>query len=241
MLALAAPNDPLGQRHRIQQGVVPVEYRQAIFLQMRKNLAFRLQDSLPAAQILNMSVTNVGDHGDIRAHHGTQILDLSEMVHSRFDHRRLMLRGKTQQRQRRSNVIVEILRRFQNVQLRPQYRGDHLFRGSFSHAAGDLHKGNLEPIPVSGRQIPQGKPGVRHLDIKFVRADILGKLGAQAACRAGIQRRVDKLVAVELLPHPGQEQAAGGDFPAVRGNGADRRDLIAGIPPDALDCGYDLC
>ena len=142
------------------------------------HLAFRLQDPLPAAQILNMSVTKVGDHGDIRAHHGTQILDLSEMVHSRFDHRRLMLRGKTQQRQRRSNVIVEILRRFQNVQLRPQYRGDHLFRGSFSHAAGDLHKGDLEPIPVSGCQIPQGKPGVRHLDIKFVRADILGKLGA---------------------------------------------------------------
>ncbi len=140
-----------------------------------KNLAFRLQDPLPAAQILNMSVTNVGDHGDIRAHHGTQILDLSEMVHSRFDHRRLMLRGKTQQRQRRSNVIVEILRRFQNVQLRPQYRGDHLFRGSFSHAAGDLHKGNVEPIPVSGSQIPQSQPGVRHLDIKFVRADILGQ------------------------------------------------------------------
>lgn len=48
-------------------------------------------------------------------------------------------------------------------------------------------------------------------------------------------------VSVELLPHPGQKQAAGNDPPAVRGNGAHHRDLFTGIPPDPLDRRCDLC
>ena len=188
-----------------------------------------------------MGVADVGDHGNVRPHHGSQIFDLAEVVHAGLDHRRLMLRGKAQQRQGRTDVVVEILRRLEDVQLGPQHRRDHLLGGRLAHAAGDLNEGDLKPIPVGGGQIPQSQPGIRCLDVKFILPDILGQLGAQTARRAGVQRRVDELVAVELLPHPRQKQAAGNDPPAVRGNGAHHRDLLAGIPPDTLDRGRDLC
>ena len=42
VLTLAAADDPLGQRHRIQQCVIAVEDGHAVCLQMFKNLAFGL-------------------------------------------------------------------------------------------------------------------------------------------------------------------------------------------------------
>ena len=188
-----------------------------------------------------MGVADVGDHGNVRPHHGSQIFDLAEVVHAGLDHRRLMLRSKTQQRQGRADVIIEIFRRLEDVQLGPQHGGDHLLGGCLAHAAGDLHKGDLKPVPVGGGQIPQSQSGIRYLDVKLILPDILGQLGAQAASGAGVQRRVDEQVSVELLPHPGQKQAAGNDPPAVRGNGAHHRDLFTGIPPDPLDRRCDLC
>ena len=205
VLALAAADDPLGQSHGIQQGVVSVQDRQAVFLQMVKDLALGLQDALPAAQVLDVGVADVGDHGDVRPHHGPQILDLTKVVHARFDHRRLVLRGQAQQGQGRTDVVIEILRGLEDVQLRLQHGGDHFLRGGFAHAAGDLHEGDLKFVPVGGGQVPQGQTSIRYLDVELIRTDILGQLGAQAPCRTGVQRRVDKLVAVELLPHPGQE------------------------------------
>ena len=42
VLTLAAADDPLGQRHRIQQCVIAVEDGHTVCLQMFKNLAFGL-------------------------------------------------------------------------------------------------------------------------------------------------------------------------------------------------------
>ena len=114
------------------------------------------------------------------------------MVHARFNDRRLMLGRQPEQRQGRTDIVVEVLRRFQYVEL-------------CADAAGNLNKGNIEFVPISGGHVPQRKAGIRHLDVKFIRADILRQFGAQTAGSAGVQRRVNKIVTVKLLTDPWQK------------------------------------
>ena len=190
--------------------------------------------------MLDMGVTDVGDDGDVRPHHLPQIADLPEVVHPGLDHRRLMLRPQAQQGQGRADVVVEVLRCLQHPELRPQHRRQHLLCGGLAHAAGDLDKGDGEPVPVGGRQGPQGQPGVRHLDIELVWPQQLRPPGAQAPGGSRVQGPVDEVMAVEPLPHPGQEQAAGGNLPAVGAHSGDGGRPLPGIQPGAVHSGYDL-
>ena len=110
VLRLAAADSAEWDVHGVQQGIVSVEDSQSALLQMRENLAFRLQDALTAAQKFDMSVADVGDDRHIRTHHSAQILDLPKMVHAGLDDRRLVLGAQAQQGQGRTDVVVEILR-----------------------------------------------------------------------------------------------------------------------------------
>ncbi len=69
VLRPAAADGPEGQVQGVQQGVIPVKDRQSLRLQVLKNLALGLEDPLPAAQMLDVGVTDVGDDGDVRPHH----------------------------------------------------------------------------------------------------------------------------------------------------------------------------
>ena len=108
-----------GSSQALQQSVVPVQDGQPAGAQVLKDLALGLQDALAAAQIFDVGVADIGDHGDIRPHHLAQIPDLPKVVHACLDHRRLMLRRQAQEGQGRADVVVEILRRFQHPELRP--------------------------------------------------------------------------------------------------------------------------
>ena len=68
-LRLVAADGDKRQFQSSQQRVVAIEDRGAVGLQIFKDLALGLKDALPAAQILNMGVTDVGNNGDIRLHH----------------------------------------------------------------------------------------------------------------------------------------------------------------------------
>ena len=116
-----------------------------------------------------------------------------------------MLGRQPEQRQGRTDIVVEVLRRFQYVELCAKDSGNHFLCCGFSDAAGNLNKGNIEFVPISGGHVPQRKAGIRHLDVKFIRADILRQFGAQTAGSAGVQRRVNKIVTVKLLTDPWQK------------------------------------
>ena len=90
------------------------------------------------------------------------------------------------------------------------------------------------------QQGPQGQAGVRHPDVELAGPQRLRHPGAQAPGGTGVQRGVDEVVAVESLPHPGQEQAARGDLPAVGAHRGDGGRLLPGIQPGAVHGGYDL-
>ena len=240
VLRLAAAHGAEGGAHRIQQGVVPIEDQQPLRLQILQNLALGLENSLAAPQKLHMGVADVGDDGDVRPHHLPQVADLSEVVHARLNHRRLVLRGKAQQRQGRADVVVKVPRRLVDPQTGPQHRGDHLLGGGLPHAAGDLDEGNGEPVPVSGGQGPQGQTGVRHLDVEFIGTHRLRQAGAQAPRRAALQSLVNVVVSVKPRPRPGDKQAAGLNLPAVRGHRGDNGRVRPGILPHASRGGGDL-
>ena len=110
VLRLAAADGSERNIHGVQQGVVSVEDGQAALFQVRENLTLRLQDTLSAAQKLDVGVANVGDDRHIGAHHGAQIFDLPEVVHARLYDSSLVLIAQAQQGQGRADVVVEILR-----------------------------------------------------------------------------------------------------------------------------------
>ena len=224
-----------------QHGIIPVEHQQKAETDVGQQLALGPEDVLPAAQALDVGVPDVGDDSHVRLDDLPQLVDLPRAVHPHLQHADHTAPVQPQQGQGQADVVVVIALGLEHPVPGAQHGGDHVLGGGLAHAAGDLHKGDLKPVPVGGGQIPQSQSGIRYLDVKLILPDILGQLGAQAASGAGVQRRVDEQVSVELLPHPGQKQAAGNDPPAVRGNGAHHRDLFTGIPPDPLDRRCDLC
>ena len=145
---------------------------------MLKNLALGFENSLPAAQKFNMGVANIGDHGNVGPYHAPQIRDLPEVVHTGLNHSGLMLRLQPQQRQRRADIVIEVCRCLQHLELRSQCRRHHIFCCGLAHASSDLDKGNLKAVPIGRRQVPQRKARVSYLDVKFVRTQIFRRLGA---------------------------------------------------------------
>ena len=92
-LILPAQHRLKGQCQFPQQRVVSVENGQTACLQILKDLAFGLQNALPcAAQIFNMGIAHVGDHGHGGTYYLTQIADLTEVVHAGLNDGGLMLR-----------------------------------------------------------------------------------------------------------------------------------------------------
>ena len=224
VLALAAAQDDLWQRHRVQQLVVAVEHRDALRGQIFKYLTLGLQNALPCvAQIFDVGVAHVGDNGDIRPYHLAQIPYLPKVVHARLDHRRLVLRHEPQQRQRRADVVVEVPLRPQRLVFLRQHCGDHLLGGSLAHGAGHLYHRQPELPPVPGGQCLQRQPRVGHLNVKLPRQQCLRRFCRQASRRPGLQRLFDIGVAVEAFPHQRDEQRFLRHAAAVGGHVAHRR------------------
>ena len=135
---------------------------------MVENLALGPQGPLTgAAQVFNVGVADVSDHGDGGLHQAAHIADLAEVVHARFDHRRLMAGLQPQQGLGRADVVVEIGLGFQGAEMPGQHRGDHLLGGGLSGGAGDLHHGDVVQTAVPGGQRTQSQRGILDLNIKL--------------------------------------------------------------------------
>ena len=69
VLPLAAAQGLEGRRQGVEEGVVPVEDDGAAGAEVLQDLRLGLQNSLPAAEKLNVGVADVGDDGDVGLHH----------------------------------------------------------------------------------------------------------------------------------------------------------------------------
>ena len=222
MFAPAAAEGLKGQVQAVEQFIVAAQHCQAAGAQVVENLALGPQGPLTgAAQVFNVGVADVGDHGDGRLHQTAHVPDLAEVVHARFDHRRLMAGLQPQQGLGRADVVVEIGLGFQGPEMPGQHRGDHLLGGGLSGGAGDLHHGDVIQAAVPGGQSAQGQGGVLHPDIEPAGQQCLRHTAAQTACRAVGKRCVHVIMTVEPRAHQGNEQVSGGDAAAVAGDAGD--------------------
>ena len=240
VFGLAAAQRAERKLHGVEQGVVTVQDRHAPLLEVFKDLALSLEDALPAAQKFHMGIADVGDDGNGGPHHLAQVADLPEVVHPRLHHGGLMLGPQIQQRQGGADVVVEIPLGLEHPELCPQNSGHHLLGGGLTHGAGDLDHRDIIAVPAGSCQGPQRQTGVRHLDVKLSGQQLLRYLGAQTPGGPCLQGRVDKAVAVVLLPLPGDEQGSRLHLTAVgthRGHWGKR---LPRRQQTAAYCGFDL-
>ena len=162
-----------------------------------------------------MGVADVGDHAHVGPDDVGQIVDLARAVHAHLQHAHLHGAVQAQDGQGQTDVVVEVPLGLQHPEPGAQHGGDHVLGRGLAHAAGDGHKGDVEPGFIPGGQVPQRPLGVGHLYIELILPIALPLPGGKTAHRAALQGGVDIGVAVEPVPHQGDEQGAGVHVPAI--------------------------
>ena len=73
--------------------VIPVQDRQPSLGKTVENLALGPKDILPAAQIPDVSFSDIRNHSNLRVCHPGQGIDFSQMIHPHLHHSHLGLTG----------------------------------------------------------------------------------------------------------------------------------------------------
>ena len=166
-----------------------------------------------------MRVADVRDDGDVRAHHLAEIADLTEMVHAGLDDGGLTGVVQAEERERRADVVVEVLRRFERAVPLRHDRGDHFLRRGLADRAGDLDNGDVKLPAVPRCERLERKARIGDGDVEFIGQERRGRPRAQAARRAERERLVDVVVSVEALAGERDKERALACLAAVGGNG----------------------
>ena len=184
-----------------QEGVVPVEDQQAVFLaDVGQQLTLGPEDVLPAAQPLDVGVADVGDDPHLRADDVTQVIDLPKPVHPHLHHADLNAAVQPEQGQGQAHVVVEVPFRLEDLVLHGQDRGDHVLGCGLAHTARHPHEGDPELLLVPEGQVPQGALGVLYLDVEASLLIVLRLPGSEASGGSRLQGGADIGVAA---PPPG--------------------------------------
>ena len=138
------------------------------------------------------------------------------MVHAQLQHGNFVLPAEAQQGHGHADLVVQVALGLEHPVLLPQHRRHHVLGGGLTHRARQGHHRYGELFLVILGQIPQGPLGVGHLHIELILPIALPLPGGETAHCAALQGGVDVGVAVEPVPHQGDEQGAGVHVPAVR-------------------------
>ena len=132
--------------------------------------------------------------------HGGQTGDLARMVHAHLDHTHAVGITQAQQRERDTDVVVEVAARGKGslcAQVRHQNGGDHFLGRGLAVAAGDGNQRALETTTPAARQRTQRTAGIGHPQRGH--ANALGEHFGQHGGRAGIDGGIDEGVAIEAI------------------------------------------
>ncbi len=160
----------------------------------------------------------VGDDCDRRPGDLRQVADFALVVHAQLDRAPAVHRPKAQERQRQSDVVVEIALRRKHVlvtRCRPQDAREHFLGRGLAVRTGHANEDGGElraPVP---RELAEREPGVLDHDQRQVDAGRIECPVDHRGRRAGSRDRGDELVAVELLAAQRHEQVALADRAAV--------------------------
>ena len=151
-----------------QQRVVSVEQQHPPGVHALGDFQLGLADALLGAQKLNVAGSDVHDHRHIRMGNPGQVGNLPEMVHSHFQHRHLRIQRHFQNGHGHSDVVVVIGRGLGHPIGAGQHRRRHFLGGALAHGAGDGHHLGADALQLLPGDVPQGLPGVFHIDGRVV-------------------------------------------------------------------------
>ena len=182
---------------------------------MRQKLTLCLKNIFPAAQALNVGISDIGNDSHVRLDNLCQIVNLPGLVHAHFQDTNLMLPGEPQQGKGQSHIVVEVPFSLQHLILCTQYSGHHILCGCLANTAGNGYKWDIKSSLVPCRQITQGLLGIGNLDIELSRQIILSFPGCNTAHCPSLQRGINVGVPVKSLADQRDKQGSLMDIPAV--------------------------
>jgi hypothetical protein len=192
------------------------------------------RDVLQGAHQLEVDGSDVGDHAHVGARDARQGRDLAPAAHGELRDHDLRPLLDVEQRQRHTDLVVEVARRGHGVGDGPQQRRQDVLGRGLAGAAGDSHHPRrAEPAHVPG-QAPECEQAVVDDDLEGP----FGQPGRRLLAhdrgrRAGLKRGAGEAVAVEALPLETHEQGSRRDGAAVGRHALDEHlGGALGRPPD---------
>ena len=196
-----------------------------------KNLALGSKNIFPAAQIPDVSFSDIRNHGNLRVCHPGQDIDFSQMIHPHLDHRHLGLTGDLQEGARHADVVIEISIGFQDLIAGGKNSCNHVLGRRLADRTRDGNHRQIKLASVIPRQISHRPDGVLHQQIKLAFPIFSRILCDHATAGTRVKRRLHVPVSVRLFSHVGKKNIALPDLSVVAGNAGDLRVFIP-IRPD---------
>ena len=119
-----------------------------VFLEEIKDLRFRAEHPVPVTQEFKMTLSDIRDHAGVGSGDLRQPVHFPEVADPHFQDRDLMLLCQVKDRQRQSELVVEIAFRFMHTVLLCQHGRDHFLGACLAHAAGHTDHGNPQIASV---------------------------------------------------------------------------------------------
>ena len=214
---------PLGPGH--DPRIVGVGDEHVLGVSGLENFGFRVGNRLGRLEEAEMGVANIGPHADVRFRDADQRANLSRMVHAQLDDSDLRPGPQLEQRERQTDVVVEIpLVPEDAITRRQKLRGDFLGR-RLSGTSGDRHDPGARPASYLARDVLQAArrvidsnhhPGRRLQWLRLVPRQHDGPCPAR-------HRFGDEVVPVEPFAPDRYETISRGERPRIDHDPSDRR------------------
>ena len=142
--------------------IVAIEEKNGTGQKGVRNVKLFSKNILLRAELLNMRDADVRHNGILRPGNLSKTAHFPEVTHSHLDDCHLVLRLKTEHRQRKTNLTVLIAFRLHGIPACGQGEGHHLLRRRLADASGDANHRNIEAGTVSGGNAAQSLHRIRH-------------------------------------------------------------------------------
>ena len=202
--------------HPGQLVVLTVQHNGAIFkVNILKALCLGLEDTVAVFQELKMAGADVGDDHGIWTSRPGKVCHLSEMTYPHLKDSDLMLIRDPEDRERKSEIVVEVSCSLQDIIFLGKDRGDHLLCRCLADGTGNSHDRNAERYAIEFRNSLDRDRGLCDLYVRIGRV-FRGFLDNNAH-RALFDSRRHEIVTVVGPPH-GDKKISRSDCAAVSRN-----------------------
>ncbi len=177
-----------------------------------------------------MGRARVREHADVRAGEEAELADLAARAHAHLQDQHLVLGREPRERQRNSDVVVQIPPILVDAEARSQHRRDHLLGGGLSVRAGHRGDRDARARPAMPAQSLERAERVLDLDHGLPRVLPRGigrpRRGGERPSGHSVERRRDELVAVHVRSRERHEELAPLQRARVDGAGAEGRHAL---------------